>query len=138
MSASLEKYTKKYFGDYLNDDSITEICYNGDNKIWTQNFNGFWECNESELNVDGASAFAQASGAFKEDQINQAKPIMSCVLVSGERVQIVMPPATKREHISITIRKPSKIRYTIEDYKKAVYLKALKHKIAAKIKRQMI
>ncbi len=53
-----------------------------------------------------------------EDQINQAQPIMSCVLVSGERVQIVMPPATKREHISITIRKPSKIRYTIEDYKK--------------------
>lgn len=134
MSVSLEKYTKKYFGDYLNDDSITEICYNGDNKIWTQNFNGVWECHESELNVDGASAFAQASGAFKEDQINQAKPIMSCVLVSGERVQIVMPPATKREHISITIRKPSKIRYTIEDYKKSGIFESIKAQDSSKNK----
>ena len=119
MSVSLEKYARKYFGIYLDDDNITEICYNGDDKLWTQNTNGIWECHETELDFDGANAFAQASGAFKEDQINQARPIMSCILVTGERVQIVMPPATKREHISITIRKPSKVRYTIDDYKKS-------------------
>ena len=37
----------------------------------------------------------------------------------GERVQIVMPPATKKERISITIRKPSNRRFTIEDHEKS-------------------
>ena len=31
-------------------------------------------------------------------------------------MQIVIPNATKENHISITIRKPSKVRYTIDDY----------------------
>ena len=126
MSVSLEKYARKYFGIYLDDDNITEICYNGDDKLWTQNTKGIWECHETELDFDGANAFAQASGAFKEDQINQARPIMSCILVTGERVQIAMPPATKREHISITIRKPSKVRYTIDDYKKSGIFDSIK------------
>ena len=126
MSVSLEKYARKYFGIYLDDDNITEICYNGDDKLWTQNTHGIWECHETELDFDGANAFAQASGAFKEDQINQARPIMSCILVTGERVQIVMPPAAKRDHISITIRKPSKVRYTIDDYKKSGIFDSIK------------
>ena len=126
MSVSLEKYARKYFGIYLDDDNITEICYNGDDKLWTQNTKGIWECHETGLDFDGANAFAQASGAFKEDQINQARPIMSCILVTGERVQIVMPPAAKREHISITIRKPSKVRYTIDDYKKSGIFDSIK------------
>ena len=51
---------------------------------------------------------------------------MSCILVTGERVQIVMPPAAKRDHISITIRKPSKVRYTIDDYKKSGIFDSIK------------
>lgn len=118
MSVSLEKYAKKYFGEYLANDSIIEICYNGDDKIWAQHSNGAWECFDTDLNFDGASAFKVAGAAFKEDRVDKARPILSCILVSGERVQIVTPPATKREHISITIRKPSKVRYTLNDYEK--------------------
>ncbi|EOG5831117.1 P-type DNA transfer ATPase VirB11, partial [Campylobacter jejuni] len=36
-----------------------------------------------------------------------------------ERMQIVIPPATKSEHISITIRKPSKTRFKMEDHIKS-------------------
>ncbi len=34
-------------------------------------------------------------------------------------MQIVIPPATKSEHISITIRKPSKTRFKMEDHIKS-------------------
>ena len=43
MSITLDKYTQKYFGEFLKDDNINEICYNGDNKIWVQNSKGLWE-----------------------------------------------------------------------------------------------
>ena len=131
-SVSLEKYTSKYFGEFLADDSITEICYNGDDKIYTQDIHSFWSVHETELNFDGASAFAQAAAAFKEDQIDRARPILSCILPSGQRTQIVMPPAAKRDHISITIRKPSKVRFTIDNYKKSGIFDSIKPDSKAK------
>lgn len=119
MSISLEKYTNSFFEKYLRDNNINEICYNGDDKIWYQTKNGIWESDDSgSLDYDAANAFAQASAAFKEDQIDRARPILSCILVNGERVQIVLPPAMKINKASITIRKPSKVRYVMQDYVK--------------------
>lgn len=117
-SVSLSKYSEKYFGKYLDNSEITEICYNGDNKIWFLQNGKEWECEETELNFDGAMAFSQAAAAFKEDQIDKARPILSCVLVNGERVQIILPPATKNGYISITIRKPNKEIIPLDNYEK--------------------
>ena len=126
MSISLQKYASSFFGKYLNNPHINEICYNGDSSIWFQNANGEWEAEDTKLDFDGAEAFSQASASYKEDQIDKARPILSCVLVGGERVQIVMPPATKREMISITIRKPSQKRFTIDDHEKSGLFESIK------------
>ena len=115
-SAMLDGYVKKYFGKYLDDESINEIAYNGGNLIWTEDIIGNWVSHESELNFNAAQSFANAGAAYKNDKIERQKPILSCILSTGERVQIVIPNATKENHISITIRKPSKVRYTIDDY----------------------
>lgn len=115
-SAMLDGYVKKYFGKYLDDESINEIAYNGGNLIWTEDIIGNWSSHESELNFSAAQSFANACAAYKNDKIERQKPILSCILSTGERVQIVIPNATKENHISITIRKPSKVRYTIDDY----------------------
>ena len=115
-SAMLDGYVKKYFGKYLDDERINEIAYNGGNLIWTEDIIGNWVSHESELNFNAAQSFANACAAYKNDKIERQKPILSCILSTGERVQIVIPNATKENHISITIRKPSKVRYTIDDY----------------------
>lgn len=115
-SAMLDGYVKKYFGKYLDDESINEIAYNGGNLIWTEDIIGNWVSHESELDFNAAQSFANACAAYKNDKIERQKPILSCILSTGERVQIVIPNATKENHISITIRKPSKVRYTIDDY----------------------
>lgn len=115
-STMLDGYVKQYFGKYLSDDNINEIAYNGGDIIWVEDINGNWSFEPTILNFNQALAFANASAAFKNDKIDKQKPILSCILSTSERVQIVTPNATKENHISITIRKPSKVRYTIDDY----------------------
>ncbi|TLD80364.1 P-type DNA transfer ATPase VirB11 [Helicobacter trogontum] len=128
MSVSLQKYVNSFFKELLDDSDINEIAYNGDDKLWYQNTKGIWEYTASgRLDFEGASAFAQASAAFKDDKIDNTKPILSCILTTGERVQIVMPSATKKDHISITIRKPSTKRYTTKDYKDMGFFNHIVH-----------
>lgn len=112
---SLNKYSRNFFGKYLDNDEINEICYQGDNLIWYEDIDGIWHSEESQnIDLQKALSFAQSAASFKEDKIDKTKPILSCVLPTGERVQIVISPATNNNVVSITIRKPSKVRYSLE------------------------
>lgn len=112
---SLNKYSKDYFGKYLDNDTINEICYQGSNLIWYEDIVGNWHSEISDMDIQKANSFAQACASFKKDKIDKTKPILSCVLPTGERVQIVIPPAVTDKVVSITIRKPSKTRYKLYD-----------------------
>ena len=50
-------------------------------------------------------------------RISNESPIVSVTLPDGERGWIVTPPACAAFNFSITIRKPSKKRFTIADYR---------------------
>ncbi len=115
QNISLTKYATEYFGKYLNDDNINEICYNGDNLMWVEDVKGVWHNEKTDFNLQKAVSFANASASFKKDKIDKTKPILSCILPTGERVQIVIPQATKDKIVSITIRKPSKTKYDLYD-----------------------
>ena len=116
-SRSLELATNRFFKEFLDDDNINEICYNGDGSIWTLDIKSKWEEHKKAYTYNDLITFATPLASHKEDTLKANKPILSATLNSGERVQVVIPPATKKGMMSITIRKPSKVRYTKEDYK---------------------
>ncbi len=126
-SVSLDKHTEKLFGEFLRDDSINEICYNGDGNIFVQDYKGIWHKHERKIEYSTMLAFATTVASHKKDKIEAKKPILSATLNDGERVQIVIPFVTKKNMISVTIRKPSKVRYTIEDYSKQGFFKEIIH-----------
>lgn len=51
---------------------------------------------------------------FTKQELTPKKPLCSTSLPTGERVQIVMPPAVETGYFSIAIRKPSAITLTME------------------------
>ena len=113
----LTQYAEKYFGEYLSNDEINEICYNGDDKVFCENVRGEWlTFTRNDIDFKKIHAFAQTCASYKEDTIDEKKPILSCVLPTGERVQILIPPVMPKGKISVTIRKPSKVKYTLENY----------------------
>lgn len=114
VETSLDYYTKEYFGKFLSDDGINEIAYNCPGEIWTQNIFGEWKKEHTILDEKKALSLATTLANNIKTSITNAKPILSCVLPAGERVQIVVPPASN--FTNITIRKPSRTRVTFKSY----------------------
>jgi len=117
-SISLAKNTEKLFSEFLKDDDINEICYNGTDCIYIQDYKGFWKEHKTKINLTQIEAFVTTLASYKNDVIGNKKPILSATLNTGERVQVVVSPATKENVISVTIRKPSKSKVSIEDFEK--------------------
>ncbi|MCG3703755.1 P-type DNA transfer ATPase VirB11 [Aliarcobacter butzleri] len=126
-SRSLELATKKFFGEFLDDDNLNEICYNGDGSIWTLDIKSKWDEYKKGYTLKDLESFYIPLASHKEDTLKANKPILSATLNNGERVQVVIPPVTKKGKVSITIRKPSKIEYTNDDFEKQGYYDNVNH-----------
>ncbi|MGR2997570.1 P-type DNA transfer ATPase VirB11 [Vibrio vulnificus] len=98
-------------------EGITEVAINEPGTIWFDRGNG-WEMTVEprltfELCMDLAKSLCVYSGI---PQTFEEKPLASVTLPDGERGQIAVPPATQKEVVSMTFRKPSSARFTLADY----------------------
>ena len=99
------------------DDAITEIAINRPHEIFVER-NGEWIRHESNiLDYHLCRAIGVAAAKFTDNEFSDVIPILSAVLPKKERVQFVMPPACEDDTISITIRKPSKNIFTLDEYR---------------------
>lgn len=104
---SLNYYKGLVFNKYLDTAGLTEIAVNRPGEVWTE-VNGAWSRHIDDLvTLDFCRRFATTLASFKKDEISAVKPLLSATLESGERVQVVFPPACEKDTVSITIRKPS-------------------------------
>ena len=58
-----------------------------------------------------------AAAAYTAQDVTEEAPICSTVLPTGERCQIVLPPAA--EQVSLTLRKPAATTFDLEDFIRA-------------------
>ena len=117
---SLKKDTDKLFGKYLADDTINEIVANGNGTIFIEDIHGNWiedKENFNKITYKEKKSFTKALTSFnKIPEADKTNPSIDATLHTGERVNVTIPPQEPDNQISITIRKPSKTRYTLDDY----------------------
>ena len=94
-------------------DDLTDLCLNGPGAVYAETAAG-WEC----LSIEGITetwlfTFARALASFMNATVSERQPLLSGHLPSGERVQIVLPPAA--EAPSITIRRPARTTFSLTD-----------------------
>jgi type IV secretion system protein VirB11 len=53
-----------------------------------------------------------------EQRLSEEEPLLSATLPSGYRIQIVFPPACEQGCVVMSIRKPSSLKWTLDDYEK--------------------
>jgi len=106
----------KPLAQWLTDDAVTEIAINKPGVVFVEIGPKWHRFEIGEMSMDRCMRLANAIATFSEQEISPRAPIMSAMLPDGERIQIVVPPAVEHDHISITIRRPSRDIRTLDEY----------------------
>jgi type IV secretion system protein VirB11 len=105
--ASSLALTLRVLRPLLADAEIMELCINRPGEAFLETARG-WEPRRLPFaDYDWCQRFAKLVANSTQQRIDASTPLLSASLPGGERVQIVMPPATSARCISITIRKPA-------------------------------
>lgn len=105
----------KPFSTFLQDRSLFEVIVNRPGQVLTEGPGG-WRTHEMpELTFEKLMRLSRAVASFSHQSIDETRPILSATLPGGERIQIVIPPATIKDTVSVTIRKPSSIDFSLDD-----------------------
>jgi type IV secretion system protein VirB11 len=101
---------------FLSDETLTEICINRPNEVWTEGRDGFKKHVVDEgLSFARCRQLATLIASYNGKSISADKPVLSAALPNRERVQVIIPPACEPNTVSITIRKPSLIDKTLDE-----------------------
>jgi type IV secretion system protein VirB11 len=94
---------------------VTELCINRPQEAFVETSSG-WHCQAlSFADFEWCSRFAKLVANSTQQRVDATAPLLSASLPSGERVQIVLPPATTAGCVAIAIRRPADEVWTIED-----------------------
>ena len=111
-TAVLEHYLRP-LRPHLDAAGVTELVVNRPGEFAVERDGGWAWFEAPELTADWLRPLAIAAAAVTAQDVTPDRPICSTVLPSGERCQIVLPPAA--EQISLTLRKPSAVTLTLDD-----------------------
>ncbi|EQA8930744.1 P-type DNA transfer ATPase VirB11 [Klebsiella pneumoniae] len=107
---------QEFFGEYLNGiEGLTEIAVNRPDEVFLK-IKGKWHQKKKPLSYSDCETFAAALADYNQDSLSNIKLVLSATLPTGERVQVVLPPITRKGCISITIRKPSDVFISHDDF----------------------
>ncbi|WP_433693456.1 ATPase, T2SS/T4P/T4SS family [Herbaspirillum seropedicae] len=94
--------------------NITEFAINRPGSYWIEDSAGWREVRHESLSLSNLQGLATAIAVFNQKKLDRDNPIASLTLPDGERCQIVLPPACEDGTVSMTIRKPSTSRFSLD------------------------
>jgi type IV secretion system protein VirB11 len=99
---------------HLEPADVTELVINRPGEFGIETFGGWTWVEAPDLTEAVLWPLAVAAAAVTSQDVTSEAPICSTVLPSGERCQIVLPPAA--EHLSITLRKAAARTLGMKDF----------------------
>jgi len=100
---------------WLADSVVTEICINRPREAFIERSAG-WRRELMPFATEmWCQQFARLVAGSTKQRVNPETPLLSAALPSGERVQVVLPPAAAVGTVAITIRRPSDRVWGLEE-----------------------
>jgi len=99
----------------LTDRDVTEICINRPGEAYVETREG-WQCEPLPFaTYDWCLGLAKLVANSTKQRIDAESPLLSGSLPGGERIQVVLPPATTTGTVAITIRRPADEIWTLDE-----------------------
>ena len=99
----------------LSNPDVTEVCINRPQEAFIETSSG-WRCETLPFaTFDWCRRLAKLVANSTRQRIDESSPLLSASLPGGERIQVVLPPATTQGCAAITIRRPSEEVWSIAD-----------------------
>src|SRR5580698_6108161 len=99
----------------LADPDVTEVCINRPIEAFVETRGGWRRQSLPFADFDWCRRLAKLVAHSTRQRIDESCPLLSAALPGGERVQIVLPPATTLGCVAITIRRPSDTVWSIDE-----------------------
>jgi type IV secretion system protein VirB11 len=100
---------------FLGRTDVMELCINRPHEVFLETPAGWCREHLALADFEWCVRLAKLVANSTQQRIDATAPILSASLPTGERVQIVMPPATTAECVAIAIRRPSERVWSIEE-----------------------
>lgn len=101
-------------------EGVTDVAINRPGEIWTETGDAGWTREDAPwLSLSVCQHLANTLAVYNHRILSVKSPIKTVGIPGGhggERGQIVIPPACERDTISMTFRKPSLSRFSLDDY----------------------
>jgi type IV secretion system protein VirB11 len=94
---------------------VTELCINRPREIFIESRSGWHREELPFADFDWCRRLAKLVANVTCQRIDESAPLLSAALPSGERIQIVLPPATTTGCVAITIRRPAATVWPIDE-----------------------
>lgn len=105
-SSALE-LTLRALRPILTRSDVTELCINRPGEAFIETRRGWQREALPFADLDWCRRLAKLVANSTAQRIDEESPLLSASLPSGERIQIILPPATTPGTVAITIRRPS-------------------------------
>lgn len=94
---------------------VTEICINRPGEAFLETRTGWERLALPFADFHWCYRLAKLIANATRQRITEESPLLSAALPTGERIQIVVPPATPSGSVAITIRKPASTVWSVRD-----------------------
>jgi type IV secretion system protein VirB11 len=131
LSASALELNLRPLRFLLDDPEVTELCINRPREAFVETTSGWTRRSLPFADYEWCRRFAKLIANSSRQRIDEASPLLSAALPSGERAQIVLPPATRAGCVAITLRRPSDAAWSVEELAKRGIFRSTRRSSAA-------
>jgi type IV secretion system protein VirB11 len=115
VDVSALRLTLRALEPLLADPEVTEVCINRPQEAFVETGSGWRREPLPFASFDWCRRLAKLVANSTRQRIDESSPLLSASLPGGERIQIVLPPATTQGCVAITIRRPSDEAWSIAE-----------------------
>lgn len=102
----------------LDRDGVNEVSINRPFEVWVELKGDMVREELPSFDMEHLKSMGRLIAQSTEQRLSEEEPLLSATLPSGYRIQVVFPPACEQGCVVMSIRKPSSLKWTLEDYDK--------------------